>query len=219
MSIECIRFKKPVPYAQAYAAQIERRTAVENGEAPNALFLLEHEPVYTLGRKADTSDFISGEDSVRAQGFDVQRVDRGGEITYHGPGQLVAYPILNLAEWKRSIGWYLRTLEEVLIRLLDRYALKATRMEGLTGVWVDDAKVAAIGIGIHNWTTCHGIALNVETDMTHWENIVACGIADKSVTSLHLLMTNPPSISQAMDDFEEIFREVFDRKPDTDTRE
>lgn len=215
MSIETIRFNKPMPYAEVYSAQVARRTAIEKGEASNALFLVEHERVYTMGRKADVSDLLTDERALKAAGFDVQRTDRGGEITYHGPGQLVAYPILNLGEWKRSIGWYLRTLEQVLIRLLDRYNLQATRMEGLTGVWVEGAKVAAIGIGIHNWTTYHGIALNVDPDMSHWENIVPCGIADKPVTSLRLLLTDPPSMSQAMDDFERVFREIFEEENDT----
>ncbi|MCP4641551.1 MAG: lipoyl(octanoyl) transferase LipB [bacterium] len=207
--IETIRLLGRTPYREAYDAQIARRSAVEAGDAGNALFLVEHTPAITLGRNFNAANLLMARDAYAQQGIEVVDVDRGGDVTYHGPGQVVAYPILDLNEWRPSIRWYLRSLEEVLIRLLARYGLKAGRVEGYTGVWVDGGKVAAIGIGVHNWVTFHGIALNVAPDMAHFDLIVPCGITDKPVTSLQTLMDNAPTVEQAFADFEEEFRAYF----------
>lgn len=198
-----------ISYEAAYQRQLERRAAVEAGEARNALFLLEHEAVMTLGRNAHREHLLKPVVALEQEGIAVVEADRGGDVTYHGPGQLVAYPILNLKEWRESIKWYLRTLEEVLIRQLGDYGLAAYRKEGLTGVWVDDAKVAAIGVGIHKWVTFHGIALNVDPDMAHFSYIVPCGIGDKPVASLTMLLEDPPSAAEAGADFERHFRSIF----------
>jgi len=140
-------------------------------------------------------------------GIDVVKVDRGGDATYHGPGQLVAYPILNLNQWTPSIKWYLRALEDVIISVLGRFGLHGERLEGYTGVWVGGAKIAAIGIGLHNWVTFHGIALNVAPNMTHFGLIVPCGIADKPVTSMAALLDSSPPLASVQDVFiEEFFR-------------
>ena len=208
--LEVIRFPKPVAYADGVKAQLERRMAIEQGRATSALLLLEHSPVFTLGRKSSPENLLRPASELAKLGIDVCETDRGGDVTYHGPGQLVAYPILDLNQWKPSVGWYLRSLEEVLMNLLAGYGLQGERLEGLTGVWVDGAKVAAIGIAIHQWVTYHGIALNVAPNMDHWRFIVPCGIPDKPVTSLAQLLKKPPTISQAMEDFTRHFKAVFD---------
>ena len=209
-SVEVICFDRRMPYADVYALQLERRRAVERGDAGNALFIVEHEPVITLGRNFQSTSLLKTREHLAKIGVDVCEVDRGGDATYHGPGQLVAYPILNLNEWTPSIKWYLRALEEVIIALLARYGLQGERLEGYTGVWVGGAKVAAIGIGLHNWVTFHGIALNVDPNMAHFGLIIPCGIVDKPVTSLKELLSSPPSLDVVSRDFIECFSTKFD---------
>lgn len=208
-TIESIRLPGIVPYAEGLACQRERRLAVEAGDAGNALFLLEHEPVLTLGRNFEPQNLLLSEVALAAQGIAVIKADRGGDVTYHGPGQLVAYPILNLREWKPSIRWYLRSLEQVLINQLAEYGLVGERLEGFTGVWVGGAKVAAIGIGVHEWVTYHGIALNVDPDMRAFGLIIPCGIGDKPVTSLRQLLGRAPAMDEVADDFDRAFRNYF----------
>ena len=207
--LETIRLDPSLPYAEAFARQIDRRDAIEHSTSSNALFLCEHPPTITLGRKSHADNLLKSRDALSAMSIDVVDVDRGGDVTYHGPGQMVAYPILNLAEWRRSISWYLRELEEVLIQVLDSYDLAGERIDGMTGVWVEGAKVAAVGVGIHNWVTYHGISLNVNTDMNHWALIVPCGIPNKPVTNLHQLCSDPPTLSEVSTRFEHIFRTRF----------
>lgn len=145
------------------------------------MLLLEHSPVYTLGQGSDIQ-FLKF-DPVQSS-VEVVRIERGGEVTYHCPGQLVGYPILNLAHYQKDLHWYLRQLEEVVIRVLTEYGLEGTRIPGLTGVWVEGYKVAAIGIKVSRWITMHGFALNVCPDLSGFQAIVPCGIADKPVGSL-----------------------------------
>lgn len=189
--------------------QLERHKAVATGEAPNTLFLLEHTPVVTLGREAHSENLLLDRTGYAREGIELVETTRGGDVTYHGPGQLVAYPILNLNQFKLSIGWYLRTLESVLIDVLADYGLEGERVEGLTGVWVGGAKVAAIGIGVRRWTTFHGIALNVAPEMDHFKTIVPCGIADKPVTSLAKLLDVPPSLQEVAAAFDAHFQVQF----------
>ena len=207
--IEVIRLSGLVPYREAYERQIERRRAVERGEANNALFILEHHPVLTLGRKTEPGHVLLSEEGLHAMGIEVINVDRGGDVTYHGPGQLVAYPILDLRQWKPSVSWYLRALEEVIIQTLAVYGLAGERIEGYTGVWVEGAKVAQIGIGVHNWVSFHGIAINVAPDMTHFDTIVPCGISDRSVTSMARLTTSVPTLAHVQETFVREFLEAF----------
>jgi lipoyl(octanoyl) transferase len=151
-----------------------------NPNLDDVLILLEHPPVYTLGQGA-TTEFLKDIDKST---HDVHRVERGGEVTYHCPGQLVGYPILNLQRYCKDLHWYLRQLESVLIRVLAVYGLQGSRIPGFTGVWLEGRKVAAIGIKVSRWITMHGFALNVCPDLTGFERIVPCGIADKPVGSL-----------------------------------
>lgn len=171
-----------MPYLQAWHWQQtlvhERR---QNSELPDVLLLLEHPPVYTLGQGASL-EFLKF--SPETAPWPVHRVERGGEVTYHGPGQLVGYPILNLHFYQTDLHWYLRQLEAVLIQVLAAYGLVGERIPGLTGVWVDGYKVAAIGIKASRWITMHGFALNVCPDLEAFQRIVPCGISDRPVGSL-----------------------------------
>lgn len=207
--IEVIRPQRLVPYDEAYRAQVKRRIAIEQGRAGHALFLLEHPAVITLGKSSQRENLLRSQEELDAMGVALHETDRGGDVTYHGPGQLVAYPLLDLRSWRKSIRWYLRSLEGVLIRTLERYGLQGERVEGFTGVWVNGAKVAAIGVGIHNWVTFHGIALNVCPDMSHFNFIIPCGIQGKPVTSLERLLGVAPSMPDVMDAFEQSFLEWF----------
>ncbi len=153
---------------------------VNNSRLEDVLILLEHPSVYTLGQGASREFLKFDLDTSR----DVYRVERGGEVTYHCPGQLVGYPILNLQHYCKDLHWYLRQLEEVLIQVLAVYGLKGERVSGLTGVWLEGRKVAAIGIKVRRWITMHGFALNVCPDLTGFERIVPCGISDKPVGSI-----------------------------------
>ncbi|OCR01352.1 lipoyl(octanoyl) transferase [Oscillatoriales cyanobacterium USR001] len=171
-----------IPYTVALSVQrrlVEERR--DNPDLPDVLILLEHPPVYTLGQGA-TLDFLNF-DPI-ATNWEVQRVERGGEVTYHCPGQLVGYPILNLRRYRQDLHWYLRQLEEVLIRTLACWGLRGDRISGLTGVWLEGRKVGAIGIKVSRWITMHGFALNVCPDLEGFKEIVPCGIRDRSVGSL-----------------------------------
>lgn len=159
---------------------------LNNPSLHDVLILLEHPAVYTLGQGASL-DFLKFDPIVEAKQaspVQVYRVERGGEVTYHCPGQVVGYPILNLRHYRQDLHWYLRQLEEVLIRVLAIYGLKGERIDGMTGVWLEGCKVAAIGIKVSRWITMHGFALNVCPDLKGFEQIVPCGIANKPVGSL-----------------------------------
>ncbi|MCC5949796.1 MAG: lipoyl(octanoyl) transferase LipB [Nitriliruptoraceae bacterium] len=173
-----------VPYLDALALQRRLVAARRDERVGDTLLLLEHPPVYTLGKRADAANVLFDQAALTGHGIEVVEVDRGGDVTYHGPGQLVGYPILRLASLRGVIG-YVRALEEVLIRTLATYDLDARRIEGLTGVWVGEEKVAAIGVRVASGAiTSHGFALNVDPDLTHFTGIVPCGIADRGITSL-----------------------------------
>ncbi|OKH20049.1 lipoyl(octanoyl) transferase [[Limnothrix rosea] IAM M-220] len=195
-----------VPYGVAWQWQ---RELVDNHlqcfHYPDRLLLLEHPPVYTLGTGSDEAflRFDPTEDTNL-----LYRTERGGEVTYHCPDQLVGYPILNLQRHQRDLHWYLRQLEEVIIQLLAVYGLRGDRLEGLTGVWVEGRKVAAIGIKVKRWITMHGFALNVCPDLTGFTKIVPCGIGDRPVGSLAQFL---PEITtaQVRQDLPDIFAEVF----------
>jgi lipoyl(octanoyl) transferase len=170
----------------SYAVAWEQQRAlvgerIKDPTLPDVLLLLEHPPVYTLGQGASLEFLKFDPQKVSAE---LYRVERGGEVTYHCPGQLVGYPILNLRYYRQDLHWYLRQLEEVLIQVLDVYGLKGDRMAGMTGVWLEGRKVAAIGIKVSRWITMHGFALNVCPNLSGFEKIVPCGIADKPVGSL-----------------------------------
>lgn len=148
------------------------------------LLLLEHPHTYTLGKTAEKKNLISSGQYLEENKISVYEIDRGGDITYHGPGQIVGYPIINLAGWKKDTHKYLRALEEVIILTCREYGITGIRDPRYTGVWVEDRKIAAIGIKVSRWITMHGFAFNINTDLNYFNGIVPCGITDKSVTSL-----------------------------------
>ena len=177
-----------VEYDRAWAIQRELVASRQAGHAPDTLLLLEHPPVITLGRSGETAHLLGSEAELERRGVALVETDRGGDITFHGPGQIVGYAIVDLAPRGRDLHRYLRDLESVLIRALAEFGIVAGRVEGLTGVWVGDAKVAAIGIRVARWVTHHGFALNVDTDLSYFDLIVPCGIADRRVTSMKALL-------------------------------
>ena len=182
---------RQVPYRQAWELQrslVEQRKAQE---IEDTILFLEHPPVITLGRNAKSEHVLSSPEILEQSGVELVETDRGGEVTYHGPGQLVGYLILDLSAIRRDVVWYVRTLEEALIRTAKDFGLSAGRMEGRPGVWVNQAKVAAIGIHISRWVTSHGFALNLETDLNFFRHIVPCGIAAYPVTSFQQLLGKP----------------------------
>ena len=210
--LEVIRVPRPTPYAAMYERQCNRWRDVAEGNEPPALFLLEHAPVITLGRETDPSHLLKTPEEYRQAGIAVESIDRGGDVTYHGPGQLVAYPILDLKAWGMSIRGYLRALEDVIIQTIAAYGIQGRRVEGLTGVWTDEGKIAAIGISARKWVTYHGIALNVAPNMDHFGLIVPCGIPDRPVTALNALTEPCPSVNEVMDVFDRAFGREFRTK-------
>lgn len=173
------------PYQTAWDLQrslvAERKANSNSPDLEDVLILLEHPPIYTLGQ-GSTTNFLKFDPAQT--NYELVRIERGGEVTYHCPGQLVGYPILNLTYYQKDLHWYLRQLEEVLIQVLAVYGLEGTHVSGMTGVWLNDRKVAAIGIKVSRWITMHGFALNVCPNLSGFEQIIPCGIADKAVGSL-----------------------------------
>jgi len=200
-----------VPYAEALAMQralVEDRRA---GRIDDTLLLVEHPHVLTLGVRGDggRSHILATDAALAARGIDVHETGRGGDITYHGPGQLVGYPIVDLSPDRRDVHRYVRDLEDVLIRVAATYGVGAGRVEGLTGVWVGRDKLAAIGVRIARWITSHGFALNVTTDLSYFDLIVPCGIPDRGVTSLARLLGRPVDIHEVEGRVAAEFQAVF----------
>jgi lipoate-protein ligase B len=199
-----------VDYEEAW--DLQRRT-VEGRVAetiPDVLFLLEHPHVYTLGRSGHAENVLLDEVSLASRGAKVLWVDRGGDVTYHGPGQLVGYPIVHLARLGKDTHLHLRRIEEVLIRTLADFGVDGHRETSYTGVWVDDEKVAAIGVRVSRWVTSHGFALNVDPNLDYFANIIPCGIRQKGVTSLSKLLGRPVSRGEAEEVVVHHFVDVFD---------
>ena len=163
-------------YAEAFRLQRELVASRQRGVIPDQLILLEHPHTITLGRNGKPEHLLASEDILRRAGISFQETDRGGDITYHGPGQLVGYPIIDLREWKRDVAAYVRAIEQVLIDTLADFGIGAERVAGLTGVWTGGRKIAAIGVHISRWVTSHGFALNVTTDLSYFQYIVPCGL-------------------------------------------
>ena len=179
------------------------------------LLLLEHYPVYTLGKSGKQEHILISEEEMQHRGIEYFHINRGGDITFHGPGQLVAYPILDLEKFKTDIGLYLRNLEEVIIRILAEYGLTGERSTGETGVWLDagtmgrERKICAIGVRCSRWVTMHGLAFNVNTHLDYFDHIVPCGIHDKSVTSLEKELGRKMDMQEVVELFLKHFSQVF----------
>lgn len=203
-----------VPYADGLELQrelVERRKA---GAIPDQLLLLEHPPVITLGVKTrnDRSHVVATREALQEEGVEVFESGRGGDVTYHGPGQLVGYPVLDLRPDRCDVHRYVRDLEEVLIRIAASFDVTAGRLPGLTGAWVGDEKLAAIGVRIARWVTSHGFALNVSTNLAHFGLIVPCGITGKGVTSLEKLLGRPVPMPEVENAAVTAFCAVFERR-------
>ena len=199
-----------VPYAAGLELQRERVAQRKAGEVPDTLLLLEHPHVYTLGRNARKENLLFTRERLAELGAEVFETDRGGDVTYHGPGQLVGYPILDLTRHRRDLAWYMRSLEEVFIRGAADFGLQAVRLRGCPGVWVGDAKLVAMGVHVSRWVTSHGFAFNVTTDLSYFEHIVPCGIRDKGVTSLEKLLGRRVAMESVTDSVIEHLGRVFE---------
>ena len=180
-----------IPYADALALQHRVVEARKRGALNDTLLLLEHPPTFTLGRNAKDENILVSREYLRQLGIEVFRVERGGDVTYHGPGQLVGYPILDLHNFRMDVGWFVRSMEEMLILALSDFGIRGKRIEKLIGVWIEqtsptqpEAKLVQIGARIEQWVTYHGFALNVDPNLAHFDLIVPCGISDKAVTSM-----------------------------------
>lgn len=173
-----------VPYREAWDTQLRMHREVAEGGRPDTLLLVEHPHVYTLGRRGQEEDILIGAEELARLGVEIHRTDRGGEVTYHGPGQLVGYPILNLRRWGGGPLKYVRALERVLIETLAEFGVRAESEGRPTGVWVEDRKIAAIGVKVSRRVTTHGFALNVCPDLSYFDHIVPCGMQGSRVTSL-----------------------------------
>jgi lipoyl(octanoyl) transferase len=201
-----------VGYSHGLAMQEQAVERLRSGEAPEQLFLLEHPHVFTLGRGADGAHILTDKEQLQSQSIEVHETGRGGDVTYHGPGQLVGYPIINLKPDRCDVHRYVRDIEEVLIRTIADFGVTGKRITGLTGVWVGNEKIAAIGVRIARWITSHGFALNVSTDLNYFQMIVPCGISDKGVTSLSKLVGRSIDVQNAAQCAASHFGEVFSRE-------
>lgn len=189
--LQCLNVKKlnvidlgTSSYGIVWDIQKSLHTKRVSKEIPDTLILVEHPHVYTLGKNANARHLIATQDYLKSREIEIFKVDRGGDITYHGPGQLVGYPIFNLRDHKESISWYVHSVEEVLIQMLADYGIKSGRVKGMTGVWVGDKKIAAIGMRVSRWVTMHGFALNVFTDLSLYDGIIPCGIVSRDITRM-----------------------------------
>jgi lipoyl(octanoyl) transferase len=215
-------------YGAAWELQRRAVAARKRGAIPDILLLCEHPHVITLGRNGKISNLRAPDNMLRQMGVSFFETNRGGDITYHGPGQLVGYPILNLAEIRRDVGWYLRGLEETMIRATAGFGVASKRVAGCTGVWVDvtaggekeeaknckdEEKLGAIGVHLSRWVTSHGFAYNVSTDLRYFDLIVPCGIAGKRATSLEKLLGRSMEMKGAAARIVAGFGEVFDMDP------
>jgi lipoyl(octanoyl) transferase len=204
-----------VPYARGLELQdglVARRRA---GEVRDQLLLLEHPHVITLGSSSHPEHVLAGPERLRSMEVELHQTGRGGDVTYHGPGQLVGYPILDLKPDRKDLHRYLRDLEDVLIRVVEGYGIEAERARGMTGVWTPGGKVAAIGVRVSSgWITSHGFALNVNTDLSYFGTIVPCGIADREVASLAGILGRPVEMTAVMDRVATAFGEVFGARLD-----
>lgn len=200
-----------IDYARAHAIQERVLEARIRGETQDTLLILEHDPVVTLGTGARPEHVLEGAEELGARGVELLPTGRGGDVTYHGPGQLVVYPIIDLKPDERDVRRYIRGLEEVMIRVARAYGLAAERFPGLTGVWISGRKLGAVGVRIRHWVTMHGLALNVNTDLSGFELIVPCGIRGKEVTSLQRELGRTVDMDEASRLCVENFALIFGR--------
>ena len=200
--IQDLGFKK---YKSVLSLQKKLQKQRITGDTQDTLILVEHEPVYTLGKNANKHHLLQSRD----KSVEIYNIERGGDVTFHGPGQLVGYPILDLKNYKKSVSWYMRTLEELTIRVLKEFDIKGNRIKGLTGVWVGNKKIAAQGVRISRWVTMHGFSINVCPQLSYYDGIIPCGIFDYDVTSMEECLNKKLSIKKIKNSVSKIFLELF----------
>ena len=193
------------PFKDVWNLQKKLQLQRMNNDIGDVLILVEHYPVYTLGKNANPDHLLQSRD----RSIDVFNIERGGDITFHGPGQLVGYPILDLTNYKKSVSWYMRSLEQLTIDVLNEFKISANRVEGLTGVWVGDEKIAAQGVRLTKWITMHGFSININTDLSFYDGIIPCGIFNHGVTSMKEILNRTQKMekvkSLVIDKFNQIF--------------
>ena len=200
--VQDLGFKK---YKSVLSLQKKLQKQRIAGNTQDTLILVEHEPVYTLGKNANKHHLLQSRD----KSVEVHNIERGGDVTFHGPGQLVGYPILDLRNYKKSVSWYMRTLEELTIRVLKEFNINGSRKKGLTGVWVENKKIAAQGVRISRWVTMHGFSINVCPQLSYYDGIIPCGIFDYDVTSMEECLNKKLSVKKIKNSVSEIFLELF----------
>jgi lipoyl(octanoyl) transferase len=200
-------------YADAWMLQQRILKLRQSAALKDILLLTEHEHVYTFGKGSDSNHLLASGEELKADGTDVFHIDRGGDVTYHGPGQIVGYPIIDLNNYFLDVHRYLRSLEEVIIQTLEKFRISAVREKEMTGVWVQGEKIAAIGVKISRWVTMHGFALNVNTDLTKFNRIIPCGIFHKGVTSMQRIIGHEVPIKSVQKALVESFADVFGNQP------
>jgi lipoyl(octanoyl) transferase len=199
-----------IRYGEAWELQRQVFADVLAGHRPNTFLLCEHPDVITVGRNARSDvNLLKSRDELIELGYDVHDVDRGGDVTYHGPGQLVGYPIIRLADFKEDLGWYIRTIEELIMRTVAHWEVAGGRITGLSGVWCGQAKLCAIGVRASRWVTMHGFALNVTTNLARFDPIVPCGIPDHGVTSIEREGGGRPGLEEVAHQAVRVWDEVF----------
>ncbi|RTZ76064.1 MAG: lipoyl(octanoyl) transferase [Candidatus Neomarinimicrobiota bacterium] len=198
------------PYQQTWDMQKKIQSQRINNEIDDTVLLVEHEPVYTFGKNANENHLLQN----YPEDVKVFHIERGGDITFHGPGQLVGYPIIDLHNYKMSISWYMRSLEAVIINTLNHYGIAAEHKKGLTGVWVKEEKIAALGVRISRWVTMHGFALNVNTELHYYDGIIPCGIFEYGVTSMKNLLGTAIKMDEVKKLLIKEFNMVFHYKTD-----
>jgi len=199
-----------IDYKKAFELQLELLNKRLNNKINDTLLLVEHPPVLTIGTSGSKDNLVVNSDYLSQKGIDIFETNRGGDITYHGPGQIVGYPILNLKEHNQDLHWLVRSYEEIFIRLLKDYDINARRISGLTGVWVGDEKITAIGVAVRHWITYHGFAFNINPNLDHFSYIIPCGIKDRGVTSLKKLLGTEVNKEKAVKKVVNYFADVFE---------
>jgi lipoate-protein ligase B len=192
-------------YVDAWKLQKQLHESVKNNDIPSLVLYLEHDHVYTLGKNANSNFILSN----YPKDVQVIQTDRGGQVTYHGPGQLIGYPIINLNNYKKSISWYMRALEQIIILTLQQYDILSSRKDGMTGVWVQDDKICAMGVRLSRWVSMHGFALNIEPDMKYYDGMIPCGIQEFGITSLYELLEEDIDVYEVMDTITQNFFKIF----------
>ncbi len=206
-------------YAEAWKLQQDLWELRRSGKVGDLLLFTEHEHVYTIGKGGDANHLLATGNELREAGVDFFEIDRGGDVTYHGPGQVVGYPIIDLNNYAPDLHLYLRNLEETIIRALRSFGIEGTREEGYTGVWVRGEKIAAIGVKASRWVTMHGFALNVNTDLSRFSRIIPCGIFHKGVTSMLAILGKRVDLQEVEESLRVAFGSVFSCRTEALTKE